>query len=186
MEFVECIGFHVQTALPVLHRESLKTYTHLGFARVGIVDSRARLPLTQFRQVYSDRQKGMTEKEVKVSRSHVWVGIEDQHARLGLTNYIQEAVGAVISVELPDIGDKIEEGEIFAEIETVSTVHELVAPVTGTVLAVNPHLDDQPAVINEDPYSEGWLIEVRLKDQSELETLMDMDEYYHFVVKDKA
>ena len=128
----------------------------------------------------------MTEKEVKVSESHVWVGIEDQHARLGLTNYIQDEFGAVISVELPDIGDKIEEGEIFAEIETVSTVHELVAPVTGTVLAVNPHLEDHPAVINEDPYSDGWLIEVRLKDQSELDALMDMDAYYHFVFKDKA
>jgi len=128
----------------------------------------------------------MTEKEIKVSGRHVWVGVEDQHARLGLTNYIQDSFGAVISVEMPDIGDKIEEGEIFAEIETVSTVHELIAPVTGTVLAVNPHLEDHPAVINEDPYSDGWLIEVRLKDLSELDALMDMDEYYHFVFKDKS
>jgi glycine cleavage system H protein len=128
----------------------------------------------------------MTETEIKVSEHHVWVGIEDQHGRLGLTNYIQDALGAVISLELPDIGDKIEAGEIFAEIETVSTVHELIAPVTGTVLAVNPHLEDHPAVINEEPYSDGWLIEVRLKDQSELDVLMDMDEYYHFVFKDKA
>ena len=128
----------------------------------------------------------MTENEVKVSQDHVWVGIEDQYARLGLTNYFQDALGAVISVELPDIGDSIEEGEIFAEIETVSTVHELVAPVTGTVLAVNPHLEDHPAVINEDPYNDGWLIEVRLKDQSELDALMDMEAYYHFVFKDKA
>ena len=128
----------------------------------------------------------MVEKEVKVSKLHVWVGIEDQHVRLGLTNYIQGALGAVISVELPDIGDKIEAGEIFAEIESVSTVHELIAPVTGTVLAVNPHLEDHPAVINEDPYSDGWLIEVRLQDAAELDALMDMDEYYHFVFKDQA
>ncbi|MBM4297767.1 MAG: glycine cleavage system protein GcvH [Deltaproteobacteria bacterium] len=128
----------------------------------------------------------MREKEVKVSERHVWVGVEDQHARLGLTKYLQDALGAVISVELPDIGDKIEAGEIFAGIETVSTVHELVAPVNGTVLAVNPHLEDHPAVINEDPYSDGWLIEVRLKDPAEVDDLMDMDEYYHFVFKDKA
>jgi glycine cleavage system H protein len=127
----------------------------------------------------------MTEKEVKVSERHVWVGIEDQYARLGLTNYIQGALGTVISVELPDIGDRIEEGEIFAEIESVATVHELIAPVTGTVLSVNPHLEDHPNVINEDPYSEGWLIEVRLKDEAELNALMDMDEYYHFVFKEK-
>ena len=127
----------------------------------------------------------MTENEVKVSKLHVWVGVEDRNARLGLTNYIQGALGAVISVELPDIGDKIEEGEVFAEIESVSTVHEVVAPVSGTVLSVNPHLEDNPATINEDPYSDGWLIEVRLQDPSELDALMDMDEYYHFVFKDE-
>jgi glycine cleavage system H protein len=125
------------------------------------------------------------EKEVKISEQHVWVGIEDQHVYLGLTNFVQSELGAVISVELPDIGDKIEEGEMFAELESVLTVHEVVSPVTGTVLAVNPNLEDHPGVINEDPYNEGWLIEVRLKDESELESLMDMDEYYHFVFKDK-
>ena len=128
----------------------------------------------------------MTEKEVKVSKQHVWVGVDDRHVHLGLTNYIQGALGSVLSVELPDVGDSIEEGEIFAEIESASTVHELVSPVTGKVMAVNSTLEDNPAIINEDPYSEGWLIEVRLKNDEELDTLMDMDEYYHFVFKDKS
>jgi len=128
----------------------------------------------------------MTEKEVKVSKQHVWVGGEDRHVHMGLTNYIQGALGSVLSVELPDVGDSIEEGEIFAEIESASTVHELVSPVTGKVMAVNPILEDHPSIINEDPYSEGWLIEVRLKNEDELDSLMDMDEYYHFVFKDKA
>ncbi|MGH7871243.1 MAG: glycine cleavage system protein GcvH [Candidatus Binatia bacterium] len=127
----------------------------------------------------------MMEKEVKVSENHVWVGVEDRHVILGLTNYIQGALGSVIAVELPDVGDKVEEGEIFAEIESISTVHELIAPISGTVLAVNPLLEDHPALINEDPYSEGWLVEVRVKDSSELDSLMGMDEYYHFVFKDK-
>jgi len=128
----------------------------------------------------------MMEKEVKVSKQHVWVGVEDRHVHLGLTNYIQGAIGSVLSVELPDVGDSIEEGEIFAEIESASTVHELVSPVTGTVMAVNSVLEDNPAVINEDPHSEGWLVEVRLKNEEELDSLMDMDEYYHFVFKDKS
>ncbi len=128
----------------------------------------------------------MMEKEVKVSENHVWVGVEDRHVILGITNYIQGALGSVIAVELPDVGDKVEEGEIFAEIESVSTVHELIAPISGTVLAVNALLDNHPALINEDPYSEGWLIEVRVKDNSELDSLMGMDEYYHFVFKDKS
>jgi len=128
----------------------------------------------------------MNEKEVKVSKQHVWVGGEDRHVHLGLTNYIQGALGSVLSVELPDVGDTIEVGEIFAEIESASTVHELVSPVTGKVMAVNSLLEDHPAIINEDPYSEGWLIEVRLKSEEELDSLMDMDEYYHFVFKDKS
>jgi glycine cleavage system H protein len=126
-----------------------------------------------------------TEREVKVSDQHVWVSVEDAHVYLGLTNFIQAELGKMISVELPELGDKIERGEVFAELESVSTVHELVSPVSGTVLAVNAHLEDHLSVINEDPYNDGWLVEVRLKDQSELDLLMDMDEYYHFVFEDK-
>ena len=127
-----------------------------------------------------------TEKEVKVSQQHVWVGVEDRYVCLGLTNYCQAELGTVISVDLPEVGDKVEQGEIFAEVESVSTVHELISPVTGTVLAVNPYLEDHPAIINEDPYNEGWLIEVRLRDGAELDSLMDMDEYYHFVFRAKS
>ena len=126
------------------------------------------------------------EKEVKVSEQHVWISIEDRHVHLGVTNYLQKDLGTVISVELPDVGDQIEEGEVFAEIESVSTVHELISPVSGRVLAANPQLEEHPAMINEDPYSEGWLIEVRLKDDSELESLMDMDEYYRFTLEEEA
>jgi glycine cleavage system H protein len=128
----------------------------------------------------------MEEMQVKVSKQHVWVGGEDPHVHLGVTNYIQAALGKVISVELPDVGDQIEAGEIFAEIESVSTVHEFISPISGKVLAVNPHLEDHPTIINEDPYSDGWLIEVRLKNDAELDALMGMDEYYHFVFKDKS
>jgi hypothetical protein len=86
------------------------------------------------------------ERIVKVSEQHVWVGVEDQHVHLGLTNYIQGELDRVISVELPDVGDKIEKGEAFAEVESTSTVHELISPVSGTVLAVNPNLEEFPAV----------------------------------------
>ena len=126
------------------------------------------------------------EKEVKVSEQHVWVSVEDRHVHLGLTNYLQSELGTVISVELPDVGDKIEEGEVFAEIESVSTIHELVAPVSGTVLAVNPQLEEHPELVNEDPYSDGWLVEVRMKDGSELASLMEMDDYYQFVSQEDA
>jgi len=126
------------------------------------------------------------ERVVKVSEEHLWIGVDDQHVHLGLTNFIQSELGKIISVELPEVGDKIEKGKAFAEVESVSTVHELISPVSGTVLAVNPNLEDRPSVINEDPYHEGWLVEVRLKNEAEIDSLMDMDEYYHFVFKPKS
>jgi glycine cleavage system H protein len=126
------------------------------------------------------------DKDVKVSEEHIWVGVVDEHVYLGLTNFIQGELGTVICAELPEVGDIIEEGEVFAELESVSTVHELISPVSGTVLAVNPQLEERPSIINEDPYNDGWLVEIQLKDDSELDSLMDMDEYYHFVFKDKS
>ncbi len=123
------------------------------------------------------------ERMLKVSQEHVWVGVEDEHVFFGLTNYGQSELGQIMSVELPEVGDKVERGEPFGEVESVATVSELISPVSGTVLAINPELESHPAAINEDPYNDGWLIEVRLKDESEIKSLMDMDEYYHFVFK---
>lgn len=128
----------------------------------------------------------MEERTLKVSEDHVWVGVEDQHVFFGVTNYGQSELGKVISVDLPDVGDKVEKGEAFAEIESNTTAAELIAPVSGTVIAVNHELESHPSAINEDPYNDGWVIEVRLKDTSEVQSLMDMDEYYHFVFKTGA
>ena len=123
------------------------------------------------------------ERTLKVSEHHVWIGIEDQYVFFGVTNYGQSELGRIISVDLPELGDKVEKGEAFAEVESNNTAAELIAPVSGTVIAVNHELESHPSIINEDPYSEGWLIEVRVKDLSEVRSLMDMDEYYHFVFK---
>jgi glycine cleavage system H protein len=123
------------------------------------------------------------ERTVKVSQDHIWVGIEEQQVFFGLTNYGQSELGHIISVELPEVGDVVERGEPFVELESVETVSELIAPVSGRVLAINSDLERRPSIINEDPYNEGWMIEVKLKDASEVKSLMDMDEYYHFVFK---
>jgi glycine cleavage system H protein len=123
------------------------------------------------------------ERTLKVSEHHVWIGIEDQHVFFGVTNYGQSELGRVISVDLPELGDRVEKGEAFAEVESNNTVAELIAPLSGKVIAVNPELDAHPSIINEDPYNDGWLIEVEVKDLSEVRSLMDMDEYYHFVFK---
>lgn len=125
----------------------------------------------------------MEERKLKVSEDHVWVGFGDEHVFFGVTNYGQSELGRIISVDLPELGDKVEKGEAFAEVESNTTVAELIAPVSGTVIAVNSELESRPSIINEDPYNDGWVVEVLVKDTSEVDSLMDMDEYYHFVFK---
>ena len=127
------------------------------------------------------RAASFHQRTMEIYRS---VGLQQEVEAAAAKEFVQN--GAIISVELPDVGDQIEAGEIFAEIESASTIHEVVAPVSGRVLAVNPQLEEQPSIINEDPYSEGWLLEVRLKNDAELDGLMGMDEYYRFVFKDNS
>jgi glycine cleavage system H protein len=119
-------------------------------------------------------------ENLKFTEDHLWVRISGKRAQIGLSEYLQDELGEVIAVELPDIGDFLERGESFGEVESVKTVSDLIAPVSGTVSATNSDLDDQPALVNEDPYHEGWLLEVELSDKSELEDLMDRDEYEDF------
>jgi glycine cleavage system H protein len=126
------------------------------------------------------------ERALKVSRDHIWVGLHGQQVLLGLTNYGQGELGRILSVEFPEIGDEVERGEPFGEVESVDTVAELIAPVSGKVLAVNHELEARPSLINEDPYHEGWLVEVKIRDESEIDDLMDMDEYYHFVFRPRS
>ncbi len=109
--------------------------------------------------------------------NHLWVRVEGDRAHIGLSDYGQSALGEIIAVELPDVGEHVERGAAFGELESVRTVHELSAPVSGTVIAANGDLEDQPELVNEDPYREGWLVELQINDPSELEDLLPADEY---------
>lgn len=122
---------------------------------------------------------------LRFSDNHLWIRAEAERAQVGISEQGQHSIGEIIGVELPDIGDSIERGEPFGELESVRTVLELVAPVSGTVRAVNGDLDDHPSLANEDPYHEGWLIEIELVDESELESLMATEDYEEFVAGDE-
>jgi glycine cleavage system H protein len=122
---------------------------------------------------------------LRFSDEHLWVRAEGGRAQLGISDQGQEEIGEVIAVELPDIGDSIEKGELFGELESVRTVRELIAPVSGIVRAVNGDLEDHASLANEDPYHEGWLIEVELADEDELEELMATEDYEEFVAGDE-
>ena len=99
---------------------------------------------------------------LKFTPDHLWIRVEGRRAQLGVSDYGQSELGEVIGIELPEVGDELEKGEPFGELETVRTVSELVAPVSGVVTAINPELEDQPTIVNEDPYHGGWLVEVDL------------------------
>ena len=117
---------------------------------------------------------------LKFTEDHLWVRVEGTRAQVGLSDYGQSELGEVIAVEIPDIGDEIEKGEPFGEVESVRTVSELISPLSGSVTATNIEIEDHPRIVNEDPLHEGWLLEIEMADETELEDLMDLDEYEEY------
>lgn len=120
------------------------------------------------------------------SADHFWVRVTDNNAQIGLSDYGQGLAGEIIAIDLPSVGDRIEKGEPFGEVESVRTVQELIAPVSGTVLAANADLEDNPCLANEDPYHDGWLIEVELYNPEELAGLMGTEEYEEFLARHRG
>jgi glycine cleavage system H protein len=115
---------------------------------------------------------------LKYTESHEWVdAVEDGTARIGITDHAQEALGDLVYVELPAVGDEIGQGDPSAVVESVKAASDIYAPVSGTVIAVNEELDDNPAIINTDPYDDGWLFQLKLSDSSELDGLKDAETY---------
>ncbi|RMF60642.1 MAG: glycine cleavage system protein GcvH [Bacteroidetes bacterium] len=121
--------------------------------------------------------------DLRYSKDHEWLRILDdgKTARVGITDFAQQELGDIVYVELPAPGDAFEAGEEFGTVEAVKTVSELYMPVSGTVTAVNEDLVDAPERVNEDPYGQGWMVEIEMRDPSEAEALMDADAYRDMV-----
>ena len=107
--------------------------------------------------------------ELKYSKEHEWVRVEGQRAIVGITYYAQEQLGDVVYVELPEPGSQVSQFEVCGTIESVKTVSDLFAPVSGEVAAINETLDDSPELINQEPYGSGWILEVTMADVSDLD-----------------
>lgn len=116
-------------------------------------------------------------KELKYTKEHEWARVSGNTAVIGVTHHAQEALGDVVFVELPKVGTSITQGKSFGVIESTKAVSELFAPVTGKVTKVNDALESTPNTVNEDPYGNGWIIEVELSDPGQLNGLMDADAY---------
>ncbi|WP_018661790.1 glycine cleavage system protein GcvH [Heyndrickxia acidiproducens] len=120
-------------------------------------------------------------QEVRYTKEHEWVKEEDGHYRIGITDFAQAELGDIVFVELPENGDEIKANEPFGSVESVKTVSELYAPISGKVVAVNEALNDSPEFVNESPYEKAWMIVVEPSDPGEAEQLLSPEQYEEMI-----
>jgi glycine cleavage system H protein len=124
-------------------------------------------------------------EELKYSKEHLWVRVEGNRGVIGITDFAQHDLGIISALELPEVGDDLEQDDSFGSVEARKTVAELYAPVSGPVLEINDELLDAPALINDDPYDDGWLLVVEIIAPEELRSLMSVDDYQEYVAADQ-
>jgi len=122
-------------------------------------------------------------ENVKYTNDHEWIRVEASEAYVGITDYAQDQLGEIVYVDVTSEGETIGQNEVFGTIEAVKTVSDLLMPVEGEVLEVNPALEDQPELVNSDPYGEGWIIKIAIKDAGNLNELMSAADYRNFISK---
>ena len=113
---------------------------------------------------------------LKYSNNHTWVKVEGNTAYIGITDYAQEQLGEILFVEMPEVGDEISKDSEFGVVESSKVASDLIAPISGEVIEINEKLEDEPEYINEDAY-DAWILKVKLSDESELDDLLDADNY---------
>lgn len=121
--------------------------------------------------------------ELKYTKDHEWIRVEGDVAYVGITDYAQSELGEIVFVDITTEGETVEKEEVFGTIEAVKTVSDLFMPAGGEVLEVNPDLEEQPELVNEDAYGKGWIIKVALSDSTELDDLMTAAEYEQMIAK---
>jgi len=124
-------------------------------------------------------------EDLKYTKEHEWVLIEGGTATVGITDYAQDQLGDIVFVELPAVGDKVSKEDAFGVVESVKAVSDIYAPLSGKVVEVNDDLPDDPEMLNEDPYGDGWIIRIELTDPDEIEDLMTAAEYEQYVAEEK-
>ncbi len=123
-------------------------------------------------------------EELKYTEDHEWVLVEDAVVTIGISDFAQDQLGDIVFVELPEVGDTLEEGKTFGVVESVKAVSDVYAPVSGEVVEINEELPDAPEAVNNSPYEDGWMIKIKLSDPAQLDSLMNATVYQEFVEKD--
>ena len=122
-----------------------------------------------------------TPSELKYTKDHEWIKVEGDTATIGITDYAQGELGDIVFVDVDTVDEDLNEGDVFGSVEAVKTVSDLYLPVAGTVLEVNADLEDQPELLNTDPYGQGWIIKLKIADSADLSTLLSAEEYQEVV-----
>ena len=116
-------------------------------------------------------------ENVKYTKEHEWIRVEGEEAVVGITDYAQSQLGDIVFVECETVGDALEAGETFGTVEAVKTVSDLYLPVAGEVLEFNEELEGEPELVNKDPYGKGWIVKIKISDETELDGLLNADAY---------
>ena len=114
---------------------------------------------------------------LRYTKEHEWIRVEGEEAYVGITDYAQSELGEIVFVDINTEGEVVAQDEVFGSVEAVKTVSDLNMPVEGEVLEVNETINDQPELVNNDPYGEGWMIKIRMIDPAQLDTLLDAEGY---------
>jgi glycine cleavage system H protein len=125
-------------------------------------------------------------EDVRYTEQHEWVRREEEGARVGITDFAQDALGDVVYVDVPQVGTMVTAGQSFGEVESTKSVSDVYAPVTGTVVARNEALTDKPELVNESPYGDGWMIVIQPADPAAIDSLLDSAAYRALVEKESG
>jgi len=119
--------------------------------------------------------------DIKYHREHTWVRVEGNKATVGITYYAQESLGDIVYIDTPELETTVDAGSELTQIESTKATSSVISPVSGTIIEFNEDLADSPEIINEDPYGRGWIAVIEMDDESELDELMDADEYERYL-----
>ncbi|MDR1369601.1 MAG: glycine cleavage system protein GcvH [Dysgonamonadaceae bacterium] len=120
---------------------------------------------------------------LKYTKDHEWIRVEGETAYVGITDYAQEELGEIVFVDVDSVGETIGQNEVFGSIEAVKTVSDLLMPVSAEILEINESLEDQPELVNKDPYGKGWIIKVKVEDATQVNGLLSATDYKAFIGK---
>ena len=121
--------------------------------------------------------------DLKYTKDHEWIRVEGNDAYIGITEFAQRELGDIVFIDIPAQGKKIEQDEVFGTVEAVKTVSDLFMPVTGTITEVNSDLENEPELVNSDPYGEGWMVKITLADPSSVNSLLTAEQYQALVAE---